>query len=138
MMNRDGLLELLERNGVRFQCERHEQVLNMQESETLELSLPGVRCKNLLLHDRQGRYYLIVTTANKSLDLSSVAKTLDSKRLSFASAERLFDLLGVRPGSLSPLAFRLDRRTDLAVSSARKHSDSCPVETGSRRIPAEH
>jgi Ala-tRNA(Pro) deacylase len=109
MMNRDGLLELLERNGVRFQCERHEQVLNMQESETLELSLPGVRCKNLLLHDRQGRYYLIVTTANKSLDLSSVAKTLDSKRLSFASAERLFDLLGVRPGSLSPLALVNDR-----------------------------
>lgn len=104
MIQRDGLLRLLAQQDVPFECEYHEQVLNMAESGALELSLDGARCKNLLLQDKQGGLYLVVTTAHKSLDLSAIAKTLNSKRLSFASADRLFDLLGVRPGSLSPLA----------------------------------
>ncbi|MDR3098594.1 MAG: prolyl-tRNA synthetase associated domain-containing protein [Paraburkholderia sp.] len=104
MIQRDGLLRLLEQQDVPFEYECHEQVLNMAESGALKLSLDGARCKNLLLQDKQGGLYLVVTTAHKSLDLSAAAKTLNSKRLSFASADRLFDQLGVRPGSLSPLA----------------------------------
>lgn len=104
MIERDELLKLLEHQDVSFECEYHEQVLNMAESGVLSLSLDGARCKNLLLQDKQGGLYLVVTTAHKSLDLSAVASMLNSKRLSFASAERLFELLGVRPGSLSPLA----------------------------------
>ncbi len=121
-MEKDELLDLLERQGVPFECEHHEQVLNMAESGALALSLVGARCKNLLLQDKQGGVYLVVTTAEKSLDLRAIAGTLNSKRLSFASADRLFDLLGVRPGSLSPLALvndpggqvRLVIDTDLA------------------------
>ncbi len=104
MIQRDGLLRLLEQQDVPFEYECHEQVLNMAESGALKLSLDGARCKNLLLRDKQGGLYLVVTTAHKSLDLSAVAKALNSKRLSFASADCLFDQLGVQPGSLSPLA----------------------------------
>jgi len=104
MLGRKELLGLLEQNGVLFACEQHEQVLNIAESGELRLSLEGARCKNLLLQDKQGQHYLVVTTADKSLDLSAVAKTLSSKRLSLASADQMFMLLGVRPGSLSPLA----------------------------------
>ncbi|WP_185715892.1 prolyl-tRNA synthetase associated domain-containing protein [Burkholderia sp. Bp9004] len=115
MMERDELLTLLEQQDVPFECEYHEQVLNMAESGALKLSLDGARCKNLLLADKQGSLYLVVTTAHKSLDLSAVAKTLNSKRLSFASADRLFDLLGVRPGSLSPLALVNDRARNIRL-----------------------
>ncbi|WP_321812843.1 MULTISPECIES: prolyl-tRNA synthetase associated domain-containing protein [unclassified Burkholderia] len=115
MMERNELLELLDRQNVSFECEHHEQVLNMAESGALALSLVGARCKNLLLQDKQGGLYLVVTTAHKSLDLHAVANTLGSKRLSFASAERLFDLLGVRPGSLSPLALVNDAALSVSL-----------------------
>lgn len=95
---------LLEQKGVPFTCEHHDQVLNMAESGQLKLSLAGVRCKNLLLQDKRGQHYLVVTTPDKSLDLGAVAGALGSKRLSFASAERLATVLGIGPGSLSPLA----------------------------------
>lgn len=123
MIGRDALLALLEQQNVPFQCEYHEQVLNMAESGALALSLEGARCKNLLLQDKQENVYLVVTTAHKSLDLSAVAKTLGSKRLSFASAERLFELLGVRPGSLSPLALVNDpaRKVRLVIDEALAH-----------------
>jgi len=104
MIGKEELLELLKKRGVQFACEYHERVTNMVESGALKLSLEGVRCKNLLLQDKQGDHYLVMTTAEKSLDLSALAKTLGSKRLSFASADNLLQLLGVHPGSLSPMA----------------------------------
>jgi Ala-tRNA(Pro) deacylase len=104
MLGKDDLLNLLEQREIPFFCEEHDSVLNMAESEKLTLSLEGARCKNLLLQDKRGRYFLVVTTATKSLDLSAVAEALSSKRLSFASADKLFELLGIRTGSLSPLA----------------------------------
>jgi Ala-tRNA(Pro) deacylase len=104
MLGKDELLNLLEQSDIPFFCEEHDSVLNMAESEKLMLSLDGVRCKNLLLQDKKGHHFLVVTTATKSLDLSAVAAALGSKRLSFVSADKLFKLLGILTGSLSPLA----------------------------------
>jgi Ala-tRNA(Pro) deacylase len=104
MLGKDELLNLLEQSDIPFFCEEHDSVLNMAESEKLTLSLDGVRCKNLLLQDKKDHHFLVVTTATKSLDLSAVAAALGSKRLSFASPDKLFKLLGIRTGSLSPLA----------------------------------
>ena len=124
MMQKDGLLELLEQQGVPFKYEQHQLVLNMAESKALNLSLLGARCKNLLLQEKKGNLYLVVTTADKSLDLSMVAKALDSKRLSFASSERLLELLGVRPGALSPLALINDQyhAVDLVIDEDLVHA----------------
>ncbi|SAK91734.1 Prolyl-tRNA editing protein ProX [Caballeronia hypogeia] len=100
MLGKDEVLSLLEEIDVPFSCEEHESVLNMSASDMLTLSLTGARCKKLLLQDKNGHYFLVVTTATKSLDLAALAAALGSKRLSFASADTLFD----RTGSLSPLA----------------------------------
>ncbi|WP_208453686.1 hypothetical protein, partial [Burkholderia cepacia] len=63
-------LALLARAGIAFDCEHHEPVFNMMESDTLVLSLQGARCKNLVLKDKGGRFFLVMTTGGKSLDLS--------------------------------------------------------------------
>lgn len=104
MLGKDDVLRLLEEKDIPFLCEEHDSVLNMSESSALTLSLAGVRCKNLLLRDKKGQSFLVVTTAAKALDLIKLAAAMGSKRLSFASADTLFELLGVRAGSLSPLA----------------------------------
>jgi Ala-tRNA(Pro) deacylase len=104
MLGKNEVLKLLEEREIPFSCEEHDSVLNMAESGKLTLSVEGARCKNLLLQDKKGQYFLVVTTAAKSLDLVGLSGTLGSKRLSFASADRLFGLLGIRTGSLSPLA----------------------------------
>jgi Ala-tRNA(Pro) deacylase len=125
MLGKSELLKRLDEWKIPFSCEEHEPVLNMAESGTLVLDVSGARCKNLLLQDKKGHYFLVVTTAEKSLDLGMLSETLGSKRLSFASADRLFDLLGIRTGSLSPFALvndeanqvRLVMDTDLANES---------------------
>lgn len=119
MLGKAELLALLEERGLPVTCEQHETVLNMAESGKLMLSLSGARCKNLLLQDKRGRCFLVVTTASKSLDLVATAEVLRSKRLSFASADKLFDLLGVRAGSLSPFALVNDdeQRISLVIDA---------------------
>ena len=104
VLGKNELLKLLEEWQIPFLCEEHDAVLNMSESGMLTLSLAGARCKHLLLKDKNDHYFLVVTTATKSLDLAELAAALGSKRLSFASADKLFELLGIRTGSLSPLA----------------------------------
>ncbi len=104
MSGKNHVLSFLEARKIPFEYEEHNAVLNMAESGLLSLSVAGARCKNLLLQDRKGHCFLVVTTAAKALDLVALSETLGSKRLSFASADRLFALLGIRTGSLSPLA----------------------------------
>jgi Ala-tRNA(Pro) deacylase len=105
MFGKIEVLKLLMEKDIPHTSEEHESVL------------AGTRCKNLLLQDKKGNYYLVVTTSSKSLDLLAVAKSMSSGRLSFASAENLLELLGVRAGSLSPLALVNDegRRVRLVV-----------------------
>lgn len=56
-----------------------------------------------------------MTTATKSLDLATVAETLGSKRLSFSSADKLLQLLGIQIGSLSPFALVNDISKDVRL-----------------------
>lgn len=117
MMNCADLLDELTSLGIEHVVEHHQPIFTMADSDGLALSLEGVRCKNLLLRDRKDNHYLVMTAAEKSVDLSGLSLTLGSGRLSLASPERLFALLGVRPGALSPLALVNDRdgQVDLII-----------------------
>jgi|SRR5450830_1113497 len=104
MLSKNELLARLDALHLPYEYEEHNAVFTMGESEKITLSLTGARCKNLLLQEKSGACFLVMTTPTKTLDLTAAAKAFGSKRLSFASAELLYDTLGLRPGSLSPLA----------------------------------
>ncbi|MDV9033398.1 YbaK/EbsC family protein [Pseudomonas sp. RAC1] len=119
-MNSYELLSLL--TGDEFECpvEYHEKIYNMAESGQLKMRLRGMRCKNLLLRDKKRGLYLVVTTADKAVDLSRLSGVLGCSRLSLASTEQLFDVLKVVPGALSPLALvnDVDREITLVLDQA--------------------
>ena len=50
------------------------------------------------------RNFLIVVQEDRHFDLKSFGGQIGSDRLSFGSADRLFEMLGVRPGAVSPFA----------------------------------
>ena len=135
MLNSAGLLDELKLLGIDYAIEHHEQIFTMADSEALDLSLDGMRCKNLLLRDRKGNHYLVMTTAEKSVDLAQLSKALGCGRLSLASRERLYELLGVLPGALSPLALTNDDQghvalvIDVEVKSA-SHYVLHPLDSG--------
>ena len=60
--------------------------------------------KNLFLRDKKKQNYLVVMQEDAQVDLKHLASLLGAGRLSFGSADRLFECLGVRPGAVTPLS----------------------------------
>ena len=60
------------------------------------------------------------------IDLKSLHSTIGSDRLSFGSADRLFEMLGVRPGAVSPFTLINDKehRVILSIDAELMTADS--------------
>lgn len=75
------------------------------EGKALRGEMAGTFTKNLLLRDKKRQLYLIVAHEDRDIDLKTLhARIGASGRQRFASAEQMQELLGVGPGSLTPLA----------------------------------
>lgn len=107
--DRESLLRYLDDKGIVYREVQHAPVFTMAESALLNLNLPGTRCKNLLVQDKKGSArFLVVTPPDAAVDLGALGRALNVGRLSLCPAEDMQSLLGVSPGSLSPLALVAD------------------------------
>jgi len=100
----EKLLEALADLGLNTSTLRHEAVFRVGEGEGIKDQLPGAHTKNLFLKDDKGQLWLISAEQATQINLKALPKTIGSGRLSFGSPERLFDALGVTPGSVTALA----------------------------------
>lgn len=108
-MNREELIRYLRDEGIDFEIVEHPAVFTVTEADRLALPHRQAHAKNLFLRDEKRRnYYLVTVREDKMLDLKALRMRLGSKALSFASAEELERILGVRPGSVSALAILND------------------------------
>ena len=82
--------------------------------------LPGLGVKNLFIKDAGKQYWLVVLPAERSVDTKALAGVIGAKRISFGSAEDLVRILGVEPGSVTPLAMINDgeRQVRLVLDAA--------------------
>lgn len=103
-MNKQEVYEFLQAKGVKYEVTEHKAVYNMDELAAVELPYPEADAKNLFVRDDQkSSYYLITVRGSKRVDLQEFRKAYGTRRLSFASAEDLVRLLGLFPGSVTPL-----------------------------------
>lgn len=104
VMDRNDLLALLQRIDVAHTTYDHPPVFRVEDGPELKAMIPGAHSKNLFLKDAKGQLWLISAKDSTSIDLKTTPAVIGSARLSFGSAERLWEALGVRPGSVTPLA----------------------------------
>ena len=101
----DELFAHLAELGISTTTIDHAPVFTVEESRHLRGRIPGAHTKNLFLRDNKKSYFLVTLDEERHLDLKVLRTLIGAKGgLSFASAETLFELLGVRPGSVSPFA----------------------------------
>jgi Ala-tRNA(Pro) deacylase len=99
------LFAFLDRLGVSYSTVSHPPLFTVDESRMLRGTIPGGHTKNLFLKDKSGAYYLVVACEDAAIDLKGLHRRLGAKgRFSFGSAEALEELLGVKPGSVTPFA----------------------------------
>ncbi|MEQ8379887.1 prolyl-tRNA synthetase associated domain-containing protein [Parvibaculum sp.] len=115
-----GFLAWLGEKGIAHETRDHPPLHTVEEAEAHRASWPphereGAFCKNLFLKDKKGRLFLIVTLEARDLKLNRLAKPIGSARLSFGNPDLLFEVLGVRPGSVTPFALVNDREGRVTV-----------------------
>ena len=103
MYHKTKIYELLEKENIPYEKVEHEPVYTVAEADALNLPHPEAATKNLFLKDKKGRYFLLVARENIPVNLKELQGTLGSAALHFASAESLLEILGLIPGSVSPL-----------------------------------
>ncbi len=107
----------LKENNINFKTTSHPPVFTVEESKRLRLheKIKGMHTKNLFLKDRKSKdFYLVILQADKKLDIENLGKML-GKRVKFANADDLKNLLGVHPGSVSPFGLINDKEHKVKV-----------------------
>lgn len=90
--------------GVAFTKREHAAVFTVSESEALHHEIAGAHTKNLFRKDEAGAYFLVTIPAEARANLKALPAVIGSRRLSFGKAEDMERLLGITPGSVTPLA----------------------------------
>lgn len=113
-------LAWLEGKGIAHETRGHPPLHTVEEAQAHRATWPahereGAFCKNLFLKDKKGRLFLIVTLEARDLKLNRLSRPIGSARLSFGNPDLLFEVLGVRPGSVTPFALVNDREGRVTV-----------------------
>ena len=99
----EALLALLDQLQTNYVVHEHPPLRTVEDAKKNRGSMLGFHIKNLYLRDRKKRNFLLVAGEDQSIDLKTLDQKIGCDRLSFGSGDRLFEMLGVRPGAVSPL-----------------------------------
>lgn len=98
------IYKFLDEHKIDYQKFEHKAVFTCADVMELDEKMPGVGTKNLFLRDKTGsRHFLVTVGHDKNVDLGELRQIFGVSKLSFGSAERLKEFLGVEPGSVTLL-----------------------------------
>ncbi|MCB2076283.1 MAG: prolyl-tRNA synthetase associated domain-containing protein [Novosphingobium sp.] len=101
--NPEALFAHLNGLGVEVNTVTHPPLFTVEDSQSLRGEIAGGHIKNLFVKDKKGKVFLIVAEEDATVDLKTIHTLIGgSGRVSFGKPELLMELLGVRPGSVSP------------------------------------
>ena len=113
--------DFLDKAGIKYMRADHEAVFNMESCLEIEKAINGKICKNLFLCNRQKtKFYFLVMTGNKELDVKALSEQTGLSRLSFANAEDLKKYLDIEPGSASILCLINDSGNNVQLLADRE------------------
>ena len=104
MRGEDGLNADLAALNIAHEVHEHQAVFTVEESRDIKADIPGEHTKNLFLKDAKGAFWLVTVPAELPVDLKALPQVIGCKRVSFGKAEDMERLIGLQPGSVTPLA----------------------------------
>lgn len=109
------IFKILDELKIKYNVLEHLAVYTVEEAKQLEDMIEGLGCKNLFLTDKKGNYFILVLEENKKANLKELAKLLNVSKLTFASEEALQEILGLEPGSVTPLSIINDKENKVLL-----------------------
>lgn len=122
----EDLFAMLQQAAIAVTTVTHPPLFTVEDSRSLRGTIAGGHIKNLFIKDKKGNVFLLVVGEEASIDLKTVHQRIGgSGRVSFGKPELLLELLGVRPGSVSPFGLVNDHagRVTCIFDEALMHHD---------------
>lgn len=97
------LLARLDALGIDVEMTEHAPLHTVAESQALRGEIAGRHTKNLFLKDKKDNFFLVTTGEDTEVDLKAIHRVIGAaSRVSFGSADKLLEFLGVTPGAVTP------------------------------------
>ena len=109
-MDKREIYGYLESLRIHYEVTNHKAVYTMAELADVAFPYPESLAKNLFVcDDKKHNYCLITVKGNKRINLKEFRCKNDTRHLSFADESELMNVLGLAPGSVTPLGLLNDK-----------------------------
>ena len=108
MIDNNSLIKLLDKHNIKYTQHFHPPLFTVNDSKKTRGVFDGAHTKNLFLKNKKNNFFLLSCLESAKINLKRLKKGLDLGNISFAKEENLYELLGVRPGSVTPFGLLND------------------------------
>ncbi|MDP2305092.1 MAG: prolyl-tRNA synthetase associated domain-containing protein [Pseudomonadota bacterium] len=99
------VLAQLDAHGVPYTVHRHPPLRTVEDAKQLRGDIEAAHVKNLFLRDKREQMWVVTVLEDRPIDIRALRAHLNAYgSVSFGSPDRLRRVLGIEPGSVSPLA----------------------------------
>ena len=112
-MNKLDLLTMLSKHSIKYNVYEHPSLHTVEESKKLRGKIKGIHTKNLFLKNKKNNFFLFSCQESAIIDLKQLKKALNLGNISFAGDLYLKNILGVKPGSVTPFGLINDQNNEI-------------------------
>ena len=98
------MLKALDTLNIPYDLHEHEAVFTVAESQKIDANIPARHTRNMFLRTKKKQNFLLTLSHDTPIDLKKLEDVVGAKRFSFGSSDRLMEILGVYPGSVTPFS----------------------------------
>ena len=106
--NKEILLDLLKQKKIEFSLYNHPALFTVEDSKKNRGNISGMHSKNLFFKNKKNIFYLFSCFEKQDIDLKKLSKSAKLGNISFAKEDKLYDIMGIKPGSVSPFGLLND------------------------------
>lgn len=115
-MLESDIYDYFDSQNIKYQVIEHRAVYTIDEIAKENIEGFEYVVKNLFVRDDKKRhYYLIVVQKDKKVNMKELQNKIESRRLSFASADDLYHYLKLTQGEVTPLGIFNDESLSVEV-----------------------
>ena len=104
---------MLSRYKIKYDVYEHPSLHTVEESKKLRGKIKGIHTKNLFLKNKKNKFFLFSCQESTIIDLKQLKKALSLGNISFARDLYLKNILGVKPGSVTPFGLINDQNNEI-------------------------
>lgn len=116
MYSYDKIIELLDKKGYDYDLVEHPPVETAEDAEESVKDYIAVRTKSFFLTNKKNRqYYMVLMNVNTEVSMKEFDTILQEKNMHFSSPDKMYNKIGLKPGSVSVFGLLNNTEKDIKV-----------------------